>query len=247
MCQTSWISACFSVVYLIFIIYYFKKKPFYWKEYIIFSGFYMIMEIFQTLQWSYGDVYNKSDIYGLESCSPINKNFTYFAYILIWVQPILFSYLGQRTTNGDYNLIFKKLTIINLIVFIWSILTLFLGNFEKNFYLIEDSIFAFDTCTSIGKSGHLAWQFKPNTIDYQANHLTYLILCFLSFCVYPDNELKIIGFGWFISLIISSFYFTPTEIEKASVWCLSSIFANLTIIGFLIIKSNYINLFKKKL
>ena len=90
MCWNLPVSLSFSVLYASFIVYYYNKKPNFWKGYIMFCSFYLVMEVFQSLQWMFGDLVHEYHIYGPSICSTKNKNFTYTAFILIWLQPLLF-------------------------------------------------------------------------------------------------------------------------------------------------------------
>ncbi len=85
----------------------------YWREYLMFGMFYFTMEVFQTMQWLYGNVYTLSDSLnqdtdlcqfrnqGIKSCDRVNTYYTVVAHILIWSQPILFSYIGYRTSDSS--------------------------------------------------------------------------------------------------------------------------------------------------
>jgi hypothetical protein len=187
------------------------------------------MEVFQTAQWLFGNVYDHS-ILGINQCDLMNRNFTVIAHILIWLQPILFSYIGYRTS--DNKKFFGYYVLLNFFVFIYSILLLYLG-FEKNtYYSINDSIFGLSTCTNKGVTGHLVWKFKPANIDYFPNYLTYVILCILSFLMYDKKGIRIIGVGWIVSLVLTKIILQPSILEMASSWCLLSIIANVLIFVF---------------
>ena len=93
------VSLIFSGLFVLTNSYYWKKRPRYWKEYLLFGTFYLIMELFQTTQWLYGNVYDRSLSIGIEKCDSVNRNFTLVAHTLIWLQPIMFSYIGYFTIN----------------------------------------------------------------------------------------------------------------------------------------------------
>ena len=226
MCWSPSISLFFSIIYVLFIKYYCFVKPKYWKQYILFSGFYLVMELFQTFQWVFGDV-------GI--CNNTNRLFTVVAYILIWLQPILFSVIGLMSKSN--RLVFLKLLVINVIVFCYAMTTLTLGTVQKSqFYQIAHSIYSNDTCTTIGRTNHLVWQFKVSTIDHQPNHLLYLILSATSFIFYRSWRLKSIGLGWIASLIMTIQILDPDTLEMASTWCLFSVSANLVILSMMFVK-----------
>lgn len=229
MCWDISVSIYFSLIYIMSNIYYVKCKPKYWQTYLLFSTFYLIMELFQCFQWIYGYVYDHS-IYGIRNCHIINTYFTFIAHILIWLQPIMFSYIGY-TTNKNKD-IFKLLIPINIILFLYSCLILYLGFIypNKNSYIIENSVYGLSTCTNRGLTGHLVWKFKPYYLEYFPNYLMYLVMCILSFLSYDRNESRIIGIGWILSLLITEIILRPTIVEVASSWCLLSIVANFTIL-----------------
>lgn len=234
MCWNYSVSLYFSIVYLVINIYYIVKKPKYWQEYLIFGTFYFIMELFQTMQWLFGDVYENS-ITGISNCSQINVNYTIIAHILIWSQPIMFSYIGYRTNK--YKNIFKYFCYLNCILLFYSLIILDRG-FDSNYYSIKNSIYGLSTCTNKGSSGHLVWRFKPANIEYFPNYLMYLFLCIFSFLMYDKKEIQVIGIGWFTCLIITKIVLRPKLIEFASSWCLLSIIAN----GIIFINTLHIKL-----
>ncbi|AGC02317.1 hypothetical protein H012_gp133 [Acanthamoeba polyphaga moumouvirus] len=236
MCWNYEVSLFFSGLYVLTNSYYIFTKPRFWREYLLFGTFYFIMEAFQTMQWLYGNVVDY-DSRGVNHCDLINRNYTVFGFILIWLQPLIFSYIGKRTSYNESNKkYFNKLCIFNFLLFIYACVLLYLGFGSKNYYIIEDSIFGSSTCTNVGQTGHLAWRFKPKYLDVFPNHITYVILCMMSFLMYEPNDVRIIGWGWFLSLVVTKFLLYPTMIEIASSWCLLSIIANMLIVGYLYVK-----------
>jgi len=227
MCWNYAVSLSFSILYLLTNSYYIINKPLYWQEYLLFGFFYFCMEVFQTMQWLFGNVYNDS-LLGIEHCDLINQNFTIIAHILIWLQPILFSYIGYRTSNNKN--FFKYYLPLTGFVFIFSLILLMMGFSWDHYYSINNSIFGLSTCTNKGATGHLVWRFKPSSIDYFPNYFTYLILCILSFLMYDKEEMRLIGFGWIVSLISTKIILRPHLLEIASSWCLLSIIANIIIV-----------------
>lgn len=244
MCWDYQVSLGFSILYLIINSYYLFKKPRYWKEYLMFGMFYFTMEVFQTMQWLHGNVYMLSEfrnqnitIQGIKLCDTINSRYTVFAHILIWLQPILFSYIGYRTTSESNKKYSKYLLLVGIVVLIHSLVLLYFGSTKNNYYNIDDSIFGLSTCTNQGNTGHLVWKFKPASIDYFPNYFTYLVMCILAFLLYDKLEVKIIGYGWLVSCILTKLILRPTLIEVASSWCLLSIIANLMIYIYLQLKN----------
>lgn len=86
MCWNIEITFTFALLYATSIAIYYKLKPKNYVSYIIFSSFYLIMELFQMVQWMVLD-FSVSE-------SRLNTELTYVAYLLIWLQPVLFSYIG---------------------------------------------------------------------------------------------------------------------------------------------------------
>jgi hypothetical protein len=246
MCWNYEVSLAFSGLFLLINSYYYVKKPKYWEEYLLFGMFYFCMEAFQTLQWLYGNVYpaneksggdfvqsigspyginlGQGSFQGIAICDITNYNFTIVAHLLIWLQPVLFSYIGCRTS--DNKRFFNRFFYLTCAVLIFSLVLLLAGYDHRDYYTIENSIFGLSTCTNKGVTGHLVWRFKPASIDYFPNYLTYLVLCITSFVMYDKKEIQIIGVGWLVSLVLTKFILNPTLLEVASSWCLLSIIGN---------------------
>lgn len=192
----------------------------------MFGMFYFVMEAFQTVQWLFGDV-RENTLQGVNQYSIINRHFTIFAHLLIWSQPLLFSYIGYRTAANKK--FFFCMIFINYAVLIISLVNLYGGFYRDDYYQINDSVFGLTTCTNVGDTGHLVWKFKPKSIDYFPNYLMYLVLCLLSFFMYDRSETLIIFYGWSTSLIITKLVLQPVLLELASSWCLLSVIANIMI------------------
>jgi hypothetical protein len=227
MCWDNRVSLLFSAIFLIINLTYVVIKPHYWKEYFLFGTFYFIMEMFQTLQWLYGDV---------GTCTQMNAYFTFMAYLLIWLQPLLFSYIGLRTSR--HRRFFVFMTIVNMCVLTTAVYSMYSARCVEVGYDIPNSIFSQRTCTTIGKTGHLVWKYKVGTVDYAPNYLLYLLLCILSFLMYDRIGTQVVGIGWFICLIITKLVLSPQLLEMASSWCLMSIIANAVIYGYVMLIEN---------
>ena len=210
-------------------------KPPYWREYLMFGMFYFTMEAYQTLQWLYGDVYEGDAIAGIENCTATNTNFTIVGNILIWLQPILFAYIGYRTTSSPNVKFAKCLLVVGWIVFFYSLISIHAAFHINQYYQINESIFGLSTCTNKGETGHLVWRYKPVSIDYFPNYLMYLIMCIMAFATYDRSETQIIDAGWIVSLVVTKIYLGPSMLEIASSWCLLSIIANCMIFAYLVL------------
>jgi hypothetical protein len=236
MCWNIEATTSFSLIYLCFIVFYYKMGMKYYKQYILFNCFYLVMEVFQTLQWLFGNVSNTT-----ETCTIINKTFTYIAFILIWAQPLLFSIIGITSDNN--NNIFRKLSLLNILVFLYACAVLYYVT-ELNVqygYNFEKSSVSNITCTVVGANHHLAWMFQTGLIDYQANHLLYMVLCFVTFIFYQPS-MRGIPLGWIMTLVITLCVFKTESNEIASTWCLFSIFSNIVIIMYHILHNNNVNI-----
>lgn len=235
MCWNYQVSLLFTIIYLTFDAYIFYQRPRFWKEYLVFGLFYTGMELFQTMQWLYGDVYDE-DIYqkyGVPTCNITNFHYTMIAHMLIWSQPIMFAVIGIRTIDYVYGYqAVKKMLLISVFLFIYSTYSLYQKSFEQSEDMIKNSVLGYSTCTNRGETGHLVWRFRPQNIDYFVNYLMYLILCFCCFVCYDKIETVIIGVGWMVSLLVTQLVLRPTSIEIASSWCLLSVVANIIIAVF---------------
>lgn len=232
MCWNYQISLFFVVIYICVNSCFWLLKPKFWKEYLIFGTFYLAMELFQTIQWLFGKVY-PNVLTGIKNCDKINVGFTVVAYVLIWLQPVLYSYIGYRTvqTNG----FIKNYFYFTIFLFFYSMAILIAGFYFPHSYSVTNSIFGLSTCTNEGGSGHLVWRFKPSSIDYAPNNLMYLVLCGISFMMYDRIQIKIISYGWMLSLVMTGIILRPHLLELSSSWCLMSIFGNLLIVVYVLV------------
>lgn len=186
----------------------------------------IVFAINRVINYFYGNA-----LQGINGCDITNTYFTIFAHVLIWLQPIMFSYIGYRTSKHKY--FFNWFMLVNTAILIYSLFALYQGYYYHNYYKIDNSVFGLSTCTNTGPTGHLVWRYKPRSIEYFPNYLMYMIMCFICFIMYDDNRTKIIGIGWFVSLVFTKLILKPDLIEMSSSWCLLSIFGNFIIISYL--------------
>lgn len=229
MCWSIPYTVLFAMIYVFFAFFYAFAKPKYWREYVGFSLYYLVMELFQLTQWLFGDVKYDVTLMGTNQCSAVNTAFTYVAYILIWGQPVLFAVLGLMHSKLHHTF-FKRYVMCMIGVFIVSMCTLILGSVfgDPSAYHISNSVLAEHTCTSIGSTHHLAWQFKTFHVDMQPNYFAYLAFCIISFVFY-ENQMKYIAYGWALALGFTMITLNPAFVEIASTWCLFSVFAEISI------------------
>lgn len=187
------------------------------------------MELFQLSQWLFGDVTELQTPMGTNQCSFANTSLTYFAYILIWGQPVMFAVLGLMHSK-QHHTFFVRYTICMICVFMFAMFMLVMGTLYGNpeAYHILNGTFAEQTCTSVGYTHHLAWQFKTFNIDMQPNYFAYLALSIISFIFY-ENQMKMVASGWALALFFTMIILKPAFVEIASTWCLFSVIAESTI------------------
>jgi hypothetical protein len=221
MCWSAKVSFIFSVVYACTILWVLYRRNGKWKAHIAFLAIFMIMELFQGLQWLYGDV--SSVFPDTTTCTLNNRYFTYFAYFLIIVQPLWFAIIGGYDNQWEGG--WKRLILVNLAVFLFNMIYQIVITEKGTFYgylLNQDNIYSFVTCTFIGPNGHLAWVFAggSNTIFYTWQ--MYLVLSCIAFIQYKGD---IIGMpvAWVVTLIISLVVTPFTYVEIASYWCFLSV------------------------
>lgn len=198
-----------------------KYRPPESKGYLLFLTFYFVMEVFQALQWWLGDV--------KVGCTPANKFYTVIAYSLIWIQPLLYVLIGKSTRLHALIVRLTYPELVSKILFVYSMLLLLIGFVKTPTYLVPNSNFGLETCTTVGKYGHLAWQFSPISISYSPTHVAYLVLIGATIMMYPYWLMMTIGFGWLGSLFIA-LSIVGSGAEIPAVWCQLSILADLPII-----------------
>lgn len=221
MCWTGPISILFTCIHLITCIIIYKLNPSHKRYYILFCLFYSCMELLQATQWLVGTSSDDA------ICSLPNRILTYGAYILIWLQPVLFSYisLGISTHITDVQHHIYRYSILTLIVSIWNIMATYESKYD-----IYRSNYGYNTCTYKGEYGHLLWKFNVRNIDLQPTYYVYLSLCFLSFFHMKRSSIKyILFFSWMITFLIAG-YQVRYGPELPSFWCYLTILCDIPII-----------------
>lgn len=225
MCSTPAITLFFVICDIVSGYYVYIKKTKYRNIFLVFIGFYGIMELLQFIQWIYGDI---------NICTYRNKFFTkpplglepIIAFILIWLQPLLFSWIGLVSTYNSY---YKFGFNLSLLALIFGIFNMQLSYYTNKSIIYENTNFGETTCTIIGKYGHLLWKFSVLSLNYHPSYFVYLGIILLCIFKYPNVLKFTIGLGWFYTLLIS-LYLVNNSPELPSFWCLLSIFANIPII-----------------
>lgn len=194
-----------------------KFRPPEYKSYLLFTEFYLVMEVFQAFQWYWLDF---EDI----SCSYVNRWSTVFAYILIWWQPYLFVQMGEQL-----NLRLNYARNLSLFTLLYAFILLMFGLNTTPTYHLPGSNFGTSTYTDIGSHGHLAWYFSPLSIVYGPTFFVYLALILNLIWVYPSELKYTVGLGWLITLILSCIS-VGTSADLPAFWCLLSFFVDIPII-----------------
>ncbi|CAF1648713.1 unnamed protein product, partial [Didymodactylos carnosus] len=144
MCWNFEVSLSFAIVHLLSSIYVGWKKPRYYRKFIIFMMCYSCIELLEALQWYVGVEQNLNS----STCKLSNTLLTVVAYILIWIQPIMFSLFSVK---GD----FRFPLYYSIYAFILALLTLTLGFIHpsvglQSMGLTEKNNYGRYTCTYMG-------------------------------------------------------------------------------------------------
>lgn len=223
MCWNIGVSLAATAVHAVsFIIVANKKVPEY-RSYLLFTGFFMIMEVFQALQWWIGEV-------GVGIvCTERNRLMTMIAYLLIWLQPLLFVKIGERSQLHAVQVRLQFARRLAILTAWYAMTNLFLGLLVRPKHLLPGSSFGSETCTTVGPHGHLAWSFAPLTITYGPTHFVYVASILTTISFYPRPLFTTIGIGWIGTLLIS-ICLVGIGIELPAFWCLLSVFVDVPII-----------------
>lgn len=194
-----------------------------WLCYVMFVGFYTIMEFLQLVQW-------------VTLTYPItNALLTYVAYILIWAQPVMFSIIAMiphyRTIPRDLKILFW----MSVFTFVYAMTSIMWGgesgrDVTKVCLASLNTNYAMETHTTIGPNGHLLWLFDVMTLQYQPTHYVYMLLIVTTLLNTRDTILKsVLSFGWGVTFLVSVSLIGSGP-ELPSFWCFLSVFANVPIL-----------------
>lgn len=197
-----------------------------WDCYFVFVSLYTVMELLQFVQWI---------ILSFEyECGTLNVLTTYIAYMLIWLQPVMFSvfvfwsceiYYGMKSTAF---LIFY----MSYATFLFAMFSILIGNnssITEGCYSSLNTNYNVQTCTKIGENNHLHWNFNVMTLQYQPTHFVYMLLICSALLIVKNYTFLVLGVGWVLSLITSALLI-GTGPELPAFWCLLSVFANIPIL-----------------
>ena len=192
------------------------------------------MEGLQLTQWLVGP--SSSSL--RSECSIPNKLLTLIAYLLIWLQPLLFSLMGaeQRLSDtwvrGDYFLFSTRVSLVALGA---AMLNTFLSWLANTAVTVSGtpSNFGQEMCTTVGRYGHLSWSFPIYHLDTQPSYFVYLALIAMCIVQYPKAMKYTMGLGWFAMLLVATFMVRGSE-EIPAFWCLLSVFAGVPILIYVL-------------
>ncbi len=221
MCWSIPVTTTFASIYLLVIIGTLIVRPKKYAGFVLYLSFFFIMETFQLFQWVFGDVVMIAS--DRLTCSERNRHFTYVGFILIWLQPLLFTVIGF-INNRKNKKVFAKLATV-YIFFFAAVFIIFLlqdlGTHRYNYELADANI-GNKTCTFIGKHHHLAWTFYGGHPDYHPNNLMYVVLCTIPFMFY-GKEMYGAWISWLITLLITLVSMKWSFAELPAYWCFLSV------------------------
>lgn len=226
MCWSLEVSLAFASAHLLSAVYVAWNRPPHTRHFLCFIFFYFCMELLQALEWYVG-----VDSHLGRSCSKTNTFLTIIAYVLIWLQPVMFASFSTKRDNHFvwyYSLYTLLSAMINLI----------LGFFEKPLGLelisqSEKTNYGEQTCTYRGEYNHLVWKFAVPSFNYQPTHYVYFSIILLTFILHYDRVLQLtIGVGWMTTFFVSLWATGGVNAELTSFWCLLSIFADIPILVY---------------
>lgn len=231
MCWSLKVSLAFAGVHLLSAAYVAWHRPPHSRYFLQFMLFYFSMEILQALEWFVGVESHLN-----QSCSKTNTFLTVIAYLLIWLQPVMFA---SFSTKRDSHFVWYY----SLYTLASAMLNLILGFCEKAAGLelmarSEKTNYGQHTCTYQGEYDHLVWKFAVPSFNYQPTHYVYFSIILLTFLLHYDRVLQLtIGLGWMTTFFFSLWATGGVNAELTSYWCLLSIFADIPILIYTTIHS----------
>lgn len=216
MCFSQKISATLFIIGLISTYIAYKSPRLRSKYMHILLAFYTLMELLQTVQYSYVNECNNK----------CNNYLTEVAYILVIVQPLLWNYIFYLRARHKYRQIFITAMILSFVWILWNIYSRIDYKNDDTATTTQTSIFASKkSCTYRDKDGeHLYWKWPSrNFKDLSANYFMYLCLWLLPILIDPDQWIS--GLSLIISSLVGLFLTLKYgKIEEfAAIWCYISI------------------------
>lgn len=164
-------------------------------------------------------------LYSLEDANDkvIGAVYSTIFYVVISLQPIIYSYIGY-TKYGNYG--FTKLLSLNILLFFTNMVDI-----NMKLILRESSIYECNIHTYVkkGVNGYYDWKFSICNMDgYSIFDVLNIILSCVAFMMYDENMLHIWK-GLVFSALFTMFIFSPSEHEFLLMFSASYVFANLYI------------------
>ena len=182
--------------------------------------FYIIMEILQTVQYSF---VNQCD-------NPINIYLTEFAYLLILIQPIMWNLICLKKKNKLRTKFHEGILYCAIILcIVWIIGHVirrfkFWGNLPTDKIEEQEGNQAQNVCTHKNPREHLYWTINfRNRIGVNANWFMYFSIWFIPILLIPG---EFFTFLILISGLIFSYIYVKYKNQSihiiSSLWCLMS-------------------------
>lgn len=217
MCWTAEVSAFFALIHFTTGLAAYSRHVRHWQVYTFSALVFGFMELLQAVQWGAG----VQDFDQRSSTCPIeNKILTFCAWLLIWVQPLAFSYAGYHSMqNGKLKFRFAVWTCLLLIL-----IGGFYFSFQEDGLEIEDTNYG-DSCTYRGPQGHLLWKFNFHDFEVQPTFLVYGVLCLVTIFMYDAGIAKTITISSFLATYAITWIILGSTPETPSFWCFYSVFS----------------------
>jgi hypothetical protein len=224
MCWSLEVSLAFAGAHLLSAAYVAWHRPPHSRHFLCFILFYFGMETLQALEWL-----NGVEPHLNQSCSKTNTFLTFIAYLLIWLQPVMFA---SFATKHDSRFVWY----FSLYTLVVAVGNLILGFCDKAVGLElmsrnEKTNYGEHTCTYRGEYDHLVWKFSVVSFNYQPTHYVYFTIILLTFIIHYDRILQsTIALGWMTTFFVTLWRIGTVNAELTSYWCLLSIFADIPIL-----------------
>jgi len=182
--------------------------------------FYTIMEILQTIQYSF-----------VNQCeNPINRYLTELAYILILVQPIMWNILFLKKKNKLRTNFHEGILYLGIILCaVWMLGFIFRrfdfwGNMPPENIDNQEGCQGTKVCTYKNKGEHLYWNFDlRNRPGLDANWFMFFCIWLIPLFLIPGEKVL---FSSITSGLLFSYFYTLYKKQNrhilASLWCLIS-------------------------
>ena len=171
------------------------------------------------------------------SCSSYNRNWTFVFWFLMFPWQPLFCIIPCRRVGHPRNkdvfaaaeVVAWGLPILHILVYLGQVIPQSMNpNFSPappRLKIQQNAMQTFinsETCTYIGKNGHLFWTLATADCWATPNMSVYVILCLAMLCAKPKRFFAGIGLAMGGLVIALNSYYNGT-VETASMWCWTGI------------------------